>query len=204
MAMRKHCTMSELLALKEGQGSAFTREHVDGCSFCRRELELVHGRVAALRALPAMRPPRDRWAVIREQAAHEQRGRRLRRAGWGVLALAASVTVIVGVRALDSGPDAYPAAEVALTPELTDLVARSRELEAALRTWGTDGRVLNARAAGIIADLEDRIDFVDAGIIQASGRRESRDDLVNLWRTRVDLMDALVSAHVTRAAYVGF
>jgi hypothetical protein len=28
--------------------------------------------------------------------------------------------------------------------------------------------------------------------------------LIGLWQDRVDLMDALVSAHVTRAAYVGF
>jgi hypothetical protein len=148
-----------------------------------------------------MRPPRDRWSVIRENAAREQRGAKLRKAAWGALALAASLTLMVGVR---SWVDRRTGDPVAATPELTELMSQSRELEAALRSYGTEGRVLNARAAGIIADLEDRIDFVDAGIIQASGRRESRDDLVNLWRTRVDLMDALVSAHVTRAAYVGF
>jgi hypothetical protein len=202
--MRKHCTMSELLALRAGEGTAWAREHLEGCGFCQRELELLHGRVAALRALPAIRPPRDRWTVVREQAAREQRGSKLRRAAWGALALAASVTLMVGVRALNA-PHGLPGAEAAaLTPELTELMARSRELEAALENYGTDGRVLNARAAGIIAGLEDRIAVVDAGIVQAGGRPDTRDDLVDLWRSRVDLMDALVNAHVTRAAYVGF
>jgi hypothetical protein len=201
MATRKHCTMSELLALKAGEAIGWAREHVEACPFCQREMELLHGRVAALRALPAARPPRDRWSVVRDQAVRERRQVGVRRAGFVVLALAASLTLIVGVDRWQSagGTDA-----VAATPELTDLMARSRELEAALQSYGTDGRVLNARAAGIIADLEDRIDFVDAGILQASERRESRGELVDLWRSRVDLMDALVNAHVTRAAYVGF
>jgi hypothetical protein len=203
--MRKHCTMNELLALREGEGTAWAREHLDGCSFCRRELELVHGRVAALRALPALRPPRDRWTVVREQAVREQRGSRLRRAAWGALALAASVTLMVGVKALNSPDGSTPGLEAtAATPELTDLMAQSRELEAALESYGTEGRVLNARAAGIIAGLEDRIAVVDAGIVQAGTRRDTRGDLVDLWRSRVNLMDALVNAHVTRAAYVGF
>jgi len=201
--MRKHCTMTELLALREGEGTAWAREHLDGCSFCQRELELLHGRAAALRALPAIRPPRDRWTVVREQAVREQRGTRLRRAAWGVLALAASVTLTVGVKALNS-PDGASVEGTAPAPELTELMAQSRELEAALESYGTDGRVLNARAAGIIAGLEDRIALVDAGIVQAGGRRDTRGDLVDLWRNRVDLMDALVNAHVTRAAYVGF
>jgi hypothetical protein len=202
MATRKHCTMSELLALKGGEGAAWAREHVDGCPFCQRELELLHGRVAALRALPALRPPRDRWAVVRERAGRERRGVRLRRAGWAGVALAASVTLMVGVRAWEVRRTESQVQ--AASPELRDLMAQSRDLEAALQSYGTEGRVLNARAAGIIADLEDRIALVDAGIVQAGTRREARSDLVDLWRSRVDLMDALVNAHVTRAAYVGF
>jgi hypothetical protein len=202
--MRKHCTMTELLALREGEGTAWAREHLDGCSFCQRELELLHGRVAALRALPAIRPPRDRWTAVREQAVREQRGTRLRRAGWGVLALAASVTLIVGVRALNAPDGSGPGvAEMAVTPELSDLMALSRDLEAALQRYGTEGRVLSARTAGIIADLETGIAAVDAGITDARSRG-TQNDLVDLWRSRVDLMDALVNAHVTRAAYVGF
>jgi hypothetical protein len=128
----------------------------------------------------------------------------LRRAGWGMMALAASVALIVGVRERNpGGAGGAPMALEAEAPELAELVAQSRELEAALQEYGTDGRVLNARTAGIIADLETGIATVDAGIMEARARG-SQDDLVDLWRSRVNLMDALVSAHVTRTAYVGF
>lgn len=198
--MRKHCTMAELLAIRDGEGPAWGRTHVDECGYCREELNLLYGRVAALRALPAHRPPRDRWAVIRGQAARERRGRTLRRAGYGALALAASIALLIGVRSVDV-PGAAPSPEEA---QLTSLMERSQALEATLQSYGTDGRVLTGRAAGIIADLEDRIALVDAGINQVTRGGGPPNQLIGLWQDRVDLMDALVSAHVTRAAYVGF
>ena len=97
-----------------------------------------------------------------------------------------------------------PADGPVASPELEQLMAQSRDLEATLRTYDPEGRVLNGRAAGIIADLEDRIALVDAGINQVTTRGGAREDLIGLWRDRVDLMDALVNAHVTRATYVGF
>jgi len=66
--MRKHCTMSELLAVRDGEGSAWARAHLEECPFCQQEMDMLYGRVAALRALPAHRPPRDRWAAIKAQA----------------------------------------------------------------------------------------------------------------------------------------
>jgi hypothetical protein len=198
--MRKHCTMVELLAIRDGEGTAWARSHVDECHFCQRELDLLYQRVSALRTLPAHRPPRDRWVVIREQARRERRGRAMRRVGFGALALAAGIALLIGVRAVDF-PLGAPSATDA---ELAALMTQSRELEATLRSYGTDGRVLSGRAAGIIADLEDRIALVDAGINQVSAGGGPPDQLIGLWQDRVDLMDALLSAHVTRAAYVGF
>lgn len=198
--MRKHCTMTELLAIRDGEGTTWTRAHVDECHFCRQELELLYQRVSALRSLPAHRPPRDRWTVIREQAVRDRRGRTVRRVGFGTLALAAGIALLIGVRAVDFPGGASSDAD----PQLTALMTQSRELEATLRSYGTDGRVLNGRAAGIIADLEDRIALVDAGINQVGAGGGPPDQLIGLWQDRVDLMDALVSAHVTRAAYVGF
>jgi hypothetical protein len=200
MTARKHCTMSELLAVRDGEGTAWARGHVGECEFCREELDLLYRRVAALRALPPQRPPRDRWAVIRALAARERRGRVLKRTGWGALAAAAAIAVLLGVRTVGV---VGPTPAVGQT-ELDALMEQSRSLEATLRTYDPEGRVLNARAAGIIADLEDRIALVDAGISQVTTRGGARDDLVGLWRDRVDLMNALVNAHVTRATYVGF
>lgn len=203
--MRKHCTMTELLAVRDGEAGVWAREHLTDCPHCQQELELVHQRAARLRALPGRRPPRDRWAEVRAQAQRERRGESIRRRTWGALALAAGLALMVGIRsAMPGGTDgALAPVASAGDVQLASLMDESRELEAALRSYGPDGRVLNARAAGIIADLEDRIALVDAGIVQI-GRRGSRDDLTDLWRSRVQLMDALVNAHVTRASYVGF
>jgi len=196
---RKHCTMSELLAVRDGEGTVWAREHIDACEYCREELDLLYRRVSALRALPAMRPPRDRWSVIRAQATQERRRRTLRRAGWTSLAAAAGIVLMIGIREVGTAPGGVP-----VSPELATLMTQSRQLEAALASYEPEGRILNARAAGIIADLEDRIALVDAGIYQTSTRGGSADELIGLWRDRVELMDALVNVHVTRAAYVGF
>jgi hypothetical protein len=197
--MRKHCTMSELLAVRDGEGTAWARTHLDECPFCREELDLLYQRVAALRALPVQRPPRDRWTVIRAQALRERRTRVFRRSGWGALAVAAAIAVLLGVRTVGV---IGPTPAVGQT-ELDALMQQSRALEESLRSYEPEGRILNARAAGIIADLEDRIALVDAGISQVT-TRGAREDLIGLWRDRVDLMSALVNAHVTRATYVGF
>lgn len=202
--MRKHCTMAELVEIRDGEGSAWARQHLDECPSCGHELELLHRRVAALRALPSWRPPRDRWAEVRSTAERERRKGRLRHAGWGALAVAAGVLLAVGVRTLAVGTRATPATQTAAAAELTTLMAQSQQLEAALRSYGPDGRVLNARAAEVIADLEDRIAVVDAGITQETARDGASSDLVSLWQNRVELMDALVNAHVTRVSYVGF
>jgi hypothetical protein len=202
--MRKHCTMTELLAVRDGEGSAWARQHLEECASCRHELDLLHRRVAALRALGARRPPRDRWPEVRAAAERERRGMRVRRTGWGALAIAAGIALAVGGRALVTGAGDTSGRTTAAAAELSTLMNESQQLEAALRSYGPDGRVLNARAAGVIADLEDRIAVVDAGIAQASARDRASSDLVSLWRNRVDLMDALVNAHVTRVSYVGF
>jgi hypothetical protein len=192
--------MAELLGIRDGEGTAWARSHAEDCRYCREELDLLYQRAAALRTLPTHRPPRDRWPVVREQVMRERRRGGVRRMTYGALALAAGVALVVGVRALDLSVGAPSAAEA----EITALMTRSQELETALQRYGTEGRVLSGRAAGIIADLEDRIALVDAGINQVGAGGGPPEQLIGLWQDRVDLMDALVSAHVTRAAYVGF
>lgn len=215
--MTQHCTMEDLLAVRDQDGSAAATAHLAECDTCRHELELLRQRVGALRALPNRRPPRDRWLVVKEQALAARRRGRMARTAWASLAVAAGLTLAIGMRALtvESGPqvaDNRPAARDATDPapgsvsfRVADLVEQSQYLEATLKEYRPEGRVLSGRAASIIAELEDRIAVIDAGIARANAvRNNDRRQLVNLWRDRVELMDALVSTHVTRAAYVGF
>lgn len=195
--MAPHCTMEELLAVRDGEGTSVAHRHVDQCPTCRAEVDRLHQVAAALRALPAVRPPRDRWPEVRAQVLATRRRRRWVMTGWGSLAAAAALALIVGVRAATLQQAATRPAN------LDSLVTESQRLEEALRAYDPTSRVLSGRAASTIAQLEDRIALVDAQLNEAQHSGASKADLVNLWQQRVQLMNQLVNVHVTRAAYVG-
>lgn len=196
-----HCTLEDLLAIRDGEGSGAARQHLEGCDRCRAELDRLHQRVAALKALPALRPPRDRWPVVRDMLRTARRHRRRVMAGWGSLAAAAALAAIVGVRAVQANRQQLAA--VAVPARLDSLMAQSQQLEAALRAYDPAGRVLSGRAASTVAQLEDGIALVDAQLNQAQTEGVREADLVPLWQQRVQLMGQLMNVHVTRAAYLG-
>jgi len=197
-----HLSMETLVGLREPgnePGDAAAREHLASCTFCRAELERLHQRVARFKALPALRPARDRWPDVRDRVRAERKRHRARFAGLAGLAAAASVALAVGVSTLRQ-----PSAELA-PAEIEQAMARSQVLESALDRIDPESRVLDGRTAGIAQELEDRIAQVDRELQLAElMERQSRDaELLRLWRERVGLLDALVDVHVTRASHVG-
>jgi hypothetical protein len=197
-----HLSMETLVGLREAgnePGDAAAREHLDGCALCRTELERLHQRVARLKALPPLRPSRDRWPAVRERIRAERRRDRARFAGLAGLAAAASVALAVGVSTLRQ-----PETEQA-PAEIEQAMVRSRVLESALDRIDPESRVLDGRTAGIAQELEDRIARLDRELEMVElMERQSRDaELLKLWRERVGLLDALVDVHVTRASHVG-
>ena len=189
-----HCTMDDLLALQAGDAAVWARQHVDACASCQAELEALYQRVARLKALPALRPARDRWPAVR---ATILAGRLRRRGRWGLGGLAAAAT-LAGLIVLRA-PKPLDAAELARVKQ------QSATLEQALGRYDPDCRVMSGRAAVLAAALEDRIALIDGelariGPPEDQGRASA---LVNLWQQRVDLMERLVRVRVTRAAYVG-
>ena len=193
-----HCTTEDLLALKASEGSAWARRHHGECTECQQELDALHQRVARLKALPAMSPPRDRWPVIRERVVAERRHRRATHIRWAAVAIAASLVGVIGTRAYDQHKF-----EAARTAEVASLMNHSQQLEARLRDYDPESRVLTGATAGAVSELEDRIGEIDAQLgrpVQTAGSRDREQDL---WRSRVELMQGLVNVHVTRAAYLG-
>jgi len=87
--------MDDLLALRAGEASVWARRHVEDCATCRPELDSVYQRVAQLKALPALRPPRDRWSLVRDAARVERVRRRRTWSSWGLAAAAALVGVLL-------------------------------------------------------------------------------------------------------------
>ncbi|MDH3455348.1 MAG: hypothetical protein OER90_00785 [Gemmatimonadota bacterium] len=197
--MLRHCTIAELLEVRDGEGAASARVHLVECSACHAELEQLHQRVAALKALPGFSPPRDRWPVIREAVAASRRRTRIERVGWGAMAAAAALVLFVGTRSLvGNGGEKLAAQEVAA------LVQESQQLEGVLESVSIRGRVTNGATAATIADLEDRIAAIDFGIERAQAVAVSRNEMADLWRERVTLMDRLVDTHVRQVRYVGY
>src|SRR5947199_10389959 len=90
-----HCTMDDLLALKENEASAWAKQHVETCPACRAELEALYQRIAAFKALTVRRPARDRWPAVSEALRVEERRRRLRRGVWSLAASAGSTMLLL-------------------------------------------------------------------------------------------------------------
>ena len=188
-----HCTMEDLGALQAGEASVWARRHITTCAACRAELEGLYQRIAQLKALPALRPPRDRWPAIRAQI-RTQRSRRRRTWGtWtGSLALAATIAGILLIQPSGQG----------ISAELSQVKQQSATLEDSLQHYDIDGRVLSGHAAAVVADLEDRISILDGTLAQREPSVQDAE-LVKLWQERVGLMRELMNARATRARYVG-
>src|SRR5918997_1812050 len=106
-----HLSVEALLSLRERgaePGSASARAHVDQCPQCRAELDRLHQRVARLKALPPLRPGRDRWPETAARYRAERLRRRTRMIGSAGLAAAASLALFVG---LDQSSEPGPAPE---------------------------------------------------------------------------------------------
>ena len=191
-----HCTMEDLLALQGGEASVWAREHVAACATCGAELEALYQRVAQLKALPTRRPGRDRWPPVRDAvlAARRRRGER-----WGVWSVAAAAAVAALLVFRPFWTTSVDAADLARVK------AQSATLEQQLRRYDPDGQVTSGRSAALCAALEDGIAVIDGELAQLDPNQvQARSaELVQLWQQRVDLMQQLVSARVTRAAYVG-
>jgi hypothetical protein len=180
-------------------GDASAREHLNTCDLCRAELDQLHQRVARLKALPSLRPARDRWPQVAARVRAERRTRQSRVAGLVGLAAAASIGLAVGVTPMLRPDDAAGHARI------EEMMARSQALETALNRYDPESRVLDGRTAGIAQELEDRIARVDRELEMAELRQQQarEPELLRLWRERVGLLDALVDVHVTRASNVG-
>jgi hypothetical protein len=196
-----HLSMEALLSLREPgaePGVAAAREHLNGCPVCQLELDRLHQRVARLKALPTLRPGRERWPQAVAQFRIQRRRRRARKAGLIGLAAAASVALAVAV------PDRPELVETNPN-QISQVMERSQALETALNEYNSDGRVLDGRTARIAQELEDRIALLDRKLEMTElSQEQARDqDLLRLWRERVGLLDALVDVHVTRASNAG-
>ena len=196
--MLRHCSIQELLEVRNGEGSVGAKIHVDECEECRNELDRLHQRVAALRAMPNLNAPRDRWPLVRQRIVEARQRLWWRRMGW---AAAAAIALTLGANGLVPWPGAEPEPDEV---ELRTLVEQSAQLDSMLKTVEKRARVVNGLTAVTIADLEDRIIFLDSRLSSARRVAITEAQLRQLLEQRVLLMDALVNTHTRRTVNVGF
>lgn len=222
--MLRHCSIQELLEVRNGEGSLGARTHVDECARCRDELDRIHQRVAALKALPSLNAPRDRWSVVRQSIVDQRRRIWLVRTGW---VAAAGIALALGANGLLSWPAAAPEQSEL---EIQQLVTQAAQLDSQLVAVVSRPRVVNGLAAIAIVDLEDqisvvdnRIGLIDGRVLEALVARENNaggreldahvlrmiaergaveQQLRQLLQERIILMDALVNTHNRRVVYV--
>jgi hypothetical protein len=200
-----HLTIDQLLATREPglepQVHAW-REHVESCDHCRSEIDRLDQRVARLKSLAALQPSRDLFGSIRARAAQERRARRVRRLAWAGLAIAASLTLMIGSYKYQRGHRRLVAAD----PELAEVMSQSKQLERTLAGFDQDRQVVDGRTVAVASTIEDRLARVDRQIeaTELLDRTIRQQAVLKLWRERVGLLDALVDVHLTGARYVGF
>lgn len=208
-----HLDLDQLLALREPgtePGSAEALNHLAGCATCRAELERLDQRVARLKALPSLRPSRDRWTAVQQQLAADRGARRRRGAVWGALGGLAMAASFAGafVLAGSSGDERASLESVAgseIAGELNTVKARSQALEAAIQEYSPESRVIDGRTDRVAEGLEIRIAELDRQLDATELAEDTARDvrLLRLWEERVGLLDALVDVHLTRASNVG-
>ncbi len=209
--MKAHLSMEDLLGVRDGEGSREAAGHVASCSHCAGEVERLRDVASGLRALPAPEMEGDRWPEVKAALDGEERAWIPKAVAGTLIAVAASLIVLVvlprdgSAPGLREGREEEARQEAAVTDEeIAGLVQESQRLEDLLRAASERGHVVDAWSASRVADIQDRVAFIDGqlAVSRPGGVPASRRML--LWRTRVGLMNELVQVRATRPQYVEF
>jgi len=214
--MRQHLSLDELLELEDGASLPGAREHLASCSLCASEQASLQTRKTRLRGLSELRPPTDQWPAI-ERALRASRVRR--QLTWGALAMAAALmAVVVGFSLLrpQGVPAPMPVAgkptaeapeklsakvPAADNSELAQLMKQSETLEGTIRGL-PEPKTLSIGAAATLVDLEDRLGFIDRCIEQLRRGSGSSEELAALYKTRLEILQDLISRRKPPVALV--
>lgn len=193
-----HPTLEELLAVRDGEGLTEIAAHVESCETCQHTVDEARCLRQRLRELPSEEPPAGGWESLRSRMQARRQSLLLARCGWAAAAAMVLFTTTVAIR---GGIEAWE--EAKLARQLESLVAESQRLEGELHSVEADGRVMSGRTAYAIADLQGRIEELDARLGTARRERKPTQEVVELWQQRVSLLDDLASVQSARVAYVG-
>lgn len=206
--------IEDLLTLRDGEPiDTALRDRLQGDPAAAAALRDLAARRNALAALPQLHP--DPTLEARVLAAmHDTAGRsNTRRRQWLAVATAATLltmAVLLWHARPAESPDLPPTA--ATTPgapagqrvryERADydrLVEQSALLEGLLVALPAQRTVMSAGTASTIASLEDQVAAIDARLVLASVARGPDEFRTELWRERVDVMNALLQVRYAQS-----
>ncbi len=191
-----HASIDDLLAVRDGEGTQWAREHAEQCPSCAAELYRLEQTRARLKSLPSLTPPRDRWQLVMARAKRERRSRWIHSTiGLSAAAMLAAVT-FVAVHPRAQSPADHGGLETAML--------QSRAMEATLRALAPDKRPLKGDAATVAADLEANLTKVDSQLNDPLAWRIQPEHVEQLWRERTGILSALVDVHQANATYASF
>jgi hypothetical protein len=197
-----HARFEQLLSLRDGEPvDAFTRDHVAQCASCSAELTRLATTREQLRLLPMLDPPSELWVQISQRIDQVDSLRSKTHPRWISVAAAAAV-VLVAVLVLFHRPDgsrvALQLARNSSSTDLSTLVQRSQQLEAALDALPQRPSVERVATAANIDGIEQRIQWLDFHLSAANDALNS-SQTQQLWQERVNLMDSLVKLRYAEA-----
>jgi len=219
-----HASFNDLVRLRDHPhlADAGLLAHVRSCSQCGEELRLLEQRTNALRRLPTTASAPDRWQSIQRaltQYSSETAPVRARPAWWLAASSAAVVVVAVlvtvqpdnidvseqaaGNLPMTDSADATDSANLLGAPRV-GLIEESQRLELLLAEFPESPRVTRASTALTVADLEDRIQWVDYRLNMVHEAGLDPDQSQPLWRERVDLLNSLVAVRYAEARTLAF
>jgi hypothetical protein len=157
-----------------------------------------------LRSMSQLAAPKRSWSRI--EAALDAQNRR-NRGSFVAAASLAAVTLVLAITGIGMSGLEPPESDVGdrtvestgADDEFSELVAQSRQLEAALLRLPARGALVEAGTASTIAGLEDQIAVIDVQLSVAAASGIPSQTKNELWRERVELMNALVYVRAAQA-----
>jgi len=219
-----HASFDELLKQRDDRpGDAALVAHVRSCAECGEQLAQLQSRIDLLRRLPGHGPAPDRWSEIQAALAAPPMAAspaKPRPSWWVPAASAAAVVIAVLVTlqphgstspgpeggidqptAAATGTSVVPAASSA---DQAGLIEESQRLEHLLAAFSEAPRVTRAGTALTVADLEDRIQWVDYRLNLGAEAGLDPNQARRLWRERVDLLNSLVAVRYAESRTMAF
>jgi hypothetical protein len=204
-----HADFQELLRLRAGGPvDVEVAQHVANCPKCGLELGRLQRLAHDLNELPQFEPPQRTWANIQEQLAQAPTQRV--RPGWLFVCAAAASVAVITLGVLWSGTfdrdhaapgPSHVAAKVGHTASnesIGQLVRRSQELEALLRTIPQRPAMEQAATSATIDEIQSSIQMLDLQL--SNGSQIDHQEAERLWSTRVQLLDSLVYVRYAEVA----